>query len=169
MQVLQHSIYLAFGQGSLSSCRSPLRTPLGSTGSGAPCASDAAAQSILGKMRNFPAGTWHVRARLKSGGGEGYWPNAPCRTVCTASPARRPGDESWLAGLDEADRRGAPKTRRTVRHTYSCIWVAARLLATAAAGVGNACSLSFREAPRLGRQARGKRACRTIALRHDER
>jgi hypothetical protein len=47
--------------------------------------------------------------------------------------------------------------------------MAARLLETRAAGVGNACSLSVRGAPRLGRQARGKRAFPTIALRHDER
>ena len=26
----------------------------------------------FGKMRNFPERTWHVRARPKSGGGEGY-------------------------------------------------------------------------------------------------
>src|SRR4029077_1550695 len=51
------------------------------------------------------------------------WPAAersvPDRIVVSrhaASPARRPGDENWLAGLDEADRRGAPKTRRTVSH-----------------------------------------------------
>jgi hypothetical protein len=82
-----------------------------------------------------------------------------CFTSCRQpSPAGRLA--SWLAGLDEADRRGAPKTRRRYATTYSCIWVAAWLLATAAAGVGNACSLSFREAPRLGRRARGKRALR---------
>ena len=74
---------------------------------------------------------------------------------------------SWLAALDEADQRGAPKTRRrTLRLLVHPGWGVA---ATATAGVGNGCNLSFREAPRLGRQARGKRAWATIALRHDER
>jgi hypothetical protein len=101
-------------------------------------------------------------------------PNAACRTALLlpgenletvvlhlVPPAQPGGPIGELAGgLDEADRRGAPKTRRRYATTYSCIWVAAWLLATAAAGVGNACSLSFREAPRLGRRARGKRALR---------
>jgi hypothetical protein len=54
-------------------------------------------------------------------------------------------------------------------------WVAARLLATAAGGVGNACSLSFREAPRLGRRARRHlsrprrrgRACIALRRHHE--
>ena len=64
--------------------------------------------------------------------------------------------------------RGTPKNAAegTAKHTRAYGW--RPVVATAAAGVGNACSLSFREAPRLGRQARGKRACATIALRHDD-
>jgi hypothetical protein len=64
---------------------------------------------------------------------------------------------------------GRAKNAPEVRYASLVHLGGGQLLATAAAGVGNACTLSFREAPRLGRQARGKRACRTIALRHDER
>ena len=102
------------------------------------------------------------------------WPAAersvPDRIVVSphaASPARRPGDESWLAGLDEADRRSAPKTRRTVSH-HILVHLGGVPVAGDRHGRRKCPQPEFSEAPRLGRQARGKRACRTIALRHVE-
>ena len=65
--------------------------------------------------------------------------------------------------------RGTPKNAAEGTGNTPVHMDGGQLLATAAAGVGNACSLSFQRPRALGDRRGGKRACATIALRHDER
>ena len=79
-----------------------------------------------------------------------------CFTSC-----RKPGPAE---GLGRVGWQGWMKPIGGVRRKRFGGYVAA----ATATGVENACSLSFREAPRLGRRARGS-ALAQLSLRHDER
>ena len=90
-----------------------------------------------------------------------------CFTSCSIGPAGALATSwlygaGWLSSVERAE--NAPEVRRT-----SLVHLGAgQIVGHPAAGLRNVWRLSFRKAPRLGRQARGKRACATIAPRHDD-
>jgi hypothetical protein len=79
-------------------------------------------------------------------------PNAPCRTALSG-----PGETSETAVLHLIPAGCAKNAPGGYATTYSCVWVAARVVGDPAAGVGNACSLNF-ERPRALGDRRGASA-----------